>query len=80
MQKFANCMTNTTNVLLAVIFKKINSEVRPKIWVRLLREYLGELGLDFSDVGWIDADDTGKGSKQLENKRWRRGIDGTGNW
>ena len=49
--KFANYMANTANGLLAAIFRKLTSEARPKIWVRHLREYLGELGLDFSDVG-----------------------------
>ena len=43
-------MANTANSLLAGIFKKITSEVRHKIWERPLRQYLGELGLDFSDV------------------------------
>ena len=49
--KFANYMANTANGLLAAIFRKLTTEARPKIWVRQLREYLGELGLDFSDVG-----------------------------
>ena len=57
-------MANTANGLLAVaaIFKKLTSEARPKIWVSQLREYFGELGLDFSDVGRMDAvaDDIGR--------------------
>ena len=31
--KFANYMANTANGLLAVIFRKLTSEARPKIWV-----------------------------------------------
>ena len=49
--KFANYMVNTANGLLAAIFRKLTSEARPKIWVRQVTEYLGELGQDFSDVG-----------------------------
>ena len=52
--KFTNYMASTANGLLAAIFENLTREVRPKIWVRQLREYLGELGLDFSDVGgWM---------------------------
>ena len=70
--KFANFMANTANGLLAAIFKKLASEARPKIWVRQLREYLGELELDFSDVGRMDADDIGREVNNWENNRWRR--------
>ena len=59
--KFSNYMANTANGLVAGIFKQLTSEARrPKIWVRQLSEYLGELGLDFSDVGRMDADDIGR--------------------
>ena len=54
--KFANYMSNASNGFLAGIFRKLTSEARPKVWVRQLREYLGELGLYFSDVGrmiWV---------------------------
>ena len=73
--KFANYMANTANGLLAAIFKKLISEVRPKIWLRHLREYLWELRLDFSDVGKMDADDIGKEVNNSENNRWRRDIE-----
>ena len=65
--KFAN----TANGLLAVIFRKLTSEARRKIWVRQLREYLGELGLDFADVGRMDTDDIGREVNKWENNRWR---------
>ena len=73
--KFANYMANTANGLLAAIFIKLTSEARPKIWVRQLREYLGELGLDFSDVGRMDTDDIGREVNKWENNRWRRDIE-----
>ena len=41
---------------------------------RPLREYLGELGLDFSDVGRMDTDDIGREVNKWENNRWRRDI------
>ena len=41
--KFASYMAKTANGLLETIFKKLTSKARPKIWVRQLREYLGEL-------------------------------------
>ena len=53
-------MANTASGLLAAIFRKLTSEERPKIWVRQLREYLGEFGLDFSDVGRMDTDEIGR--------------------
>ena len=53
--KFANYMANTANGLLAAILQKLTREARPKILVRQLREYLAELGLDFSDVGGGDG-------------------------
>ena len=59
--KFANYMANTANVLLAAIFRKLTSKATPKMWVRQLREYLWELGLDFLDVGRMVADDIGGG-------------------
>ena len=34
--KFANYMANTSNGLLAAIFRKLTSEARPKVWVRQL--------------------------------------------
>ena len=62
--KVANYLANTSNGLLAAIFKKLtSSEARPKIWVRQLREYLGELGLDFLDVERMDTDDIGMEGK-----------------
>ena len=73
--KFANYMTNTANGLLAAIFKKLTNKARPKIWVRQLREYLRELGLDFSDVGRMDTDDTGRGVNKWKYNGWRRDID-----
>ena len=71
------------NGLLAAIFRKLTSEARPKIWVSLvrqLREYLGELGLDFSDVGRMDhgynhTDDIGREVNKWKNNRWRRDIE-----
>ena len=45
------------------------------IWVRQLREYLEELGLDFSDVGRMDAGDIGREVNNWENNRWRRDIE-----
>ena len=73
--KFANYMANTENGQLAAIFKKLTIEARPKIWVRQLREYLGELGLDFSDVGRMDADDIGNEVNNWENNRWRNDME-----
>ena len=73
--KFANYMANTANGLLAAIFRKLTSEARPKIWVRQLREYLGELGLYFSDVGRMDTDDIGREINKWENNGWRRDIE-----
>ena len=75
--KFSNYMANTANGLLAAIFKKLTTEARRKIWVRQLREYLGELGLDFSDVGRMDADDIVKEVNNWENNRWERDIEST---
>ena len=71
--KFANYMAHT-NGLLADIFIKLTSEARPKIWVRQLRDYLGELGLDFLDVSWMDTDNIGREVSKLENNRWRRDV------
>ena len=73
--KFANYMANTANGLLAAIFRKLTSEARQRIWVRQLREYLGELGLDFSDVGRMDTDDIGREVNKWENNRRRRDIE-----
>ena len=72
---FANYMANTANWLLAAIFRKLTSEARPKIWVRQLREYLGELGLDFLDVVRMDTDNIGREVNNWENNRWRRDIE-----
>ena len=65
--KFANYLANTANGLLAAIFKKLTSEARPKTWVRQLREYSREFGLDFSDVGRMDTDDIGREVNKWEN-------------
>ena len=73
--KFSNYRANTANGLLAAIFRKLTSEARPKIWVRQLREYLGELGLNFSDVGRMDTDDIGREGNKWENNRWKRDIE-----
>ena len=65
--KFANYLANTANGLVAAVFRKLTSEARPKMWVRKLREYLGESGLDFSDEGRMDTiyRRYWKGSKQM---------------
>ena len=68
-------MANTSNGLLAAIFRKLTSEARPKVWVRQLRGYLGELGLDFSDVGRMDSGDIGREVNKWENNRWRRDVE-----
>ena len=59
----------------AAIFRKSTSETRPKIWVRQLRDYLGELGLDFSDVGRMDTDNIGREVNKRENNIWIRVIE-----
>ena len=43
--------------------------------VRQLREYLGDLGLDFSDVGGMDANDIGRKVNNWENNSCRRDIE-----
>ena len=73
--KFAKYKANTANGLLAAIFGKLTSEARPEIWVRQPREYLGELGLDFSDVGKMDTEDIGREVNKWENNRCRRDIE-----
>ena len=73
--KFANYMANTSNGLLAAIFRKLTSEARPKVLVRQFREYLGELGLDFSDVWRMDSGDIGREVNKWENNRWRRDVE-----
>ena len=65
--KFANYVANTANGLLAPIFQKLTRESRPKIWLRQLREYIGELGRD--------TDDIGREVNNRENIRWRRDIE-----
>ena len=72
---FANYMANTANWLLAAIFRKLTSEARPKIWVRQLREYLEEFGLDFSDVGKMNTDEIGREVNRCENNTWRMDIE-----
>ena len=83
--RFANYMANPANGLLAPassmgcwhhgLRAAGTNEARPKIWVRQLREYLGELRLDFSDVGKMDTDDIGREVNKWENNRWRRHIE-----
>ena len=68
-------MANTANGLLAAIFRKLTSGARPKIWVRQFRKYLGELGLDFLDVGRMDTDDIGREVNTWECNSWRRDIE-----
>ena len=77
-RKFPLVIQQPANGLLAAIFLQLSSEARPKIWVRQLREYLGELGLDFSDVGRMDTDDMlelGRELSNWKNNRWRRDIE-----
>ena len=73
--KFTNYMVNTSNGLLAAIFRKLSSEARPRVWVRQLREYLRELRLDFSDVGRMDLGDIGREVNKWENNRWKRDVE-----
>ena len=57
------------------IYGKLIKEQRPRRWVKQFREYLGELGLDFSDVERMSLESIVGRVNSCERSKWRRDIE-----